>query len=147
MKKIAYRGAIYIPAEVEDYHIQHRAPRRDGYSAPLWRLTDLYPDDVYSARAVQYYGDRTVCDPMSIAIVQAARDKPDMLISIYRAMPPVSGETDGINPGDWVTICRPYAVQHGRGLRGKYKIVTMKAKASDLFTDGNSIHEWGYDPL
>ena len=50
-----------------------------------------------------------------------------------------------INSGDWVTIYRPYAKEHGlSSLRGKYKILSMTVPAKNLFTDGNSIYEWGY---
>lgn len=52
-----------------------------------------------------------------------------------------------INEGDWVTINKDYAKQHGESsLRGNYKIISKKVKASDLINDGNSIHEWGYNP-
>lgn len=52
-----------------------------------------------------------------------------------------------INPGDWVTIYRPYAVDHGKGaLNGEYKILTKTVLAKELFTDGNSLYEWGWDP-
>lgn len=52
-----------------------------------------------------------------------------------------------INPGDWVTIYRPYAIGHGKGvLNNKYKILSKTVKASELFTDGNSVYEWGYNP-
>jgi hypothetical protein len=50
-----------------------------------------------------------------------------------------------INDGDWVTINPKYAKDHGIGhLKNRYKILTKTVKASELFTDGNSIHEWGY---
>ena len=52
-----------------------------------------------------------------------------------------------INPGDWVTINRQYAVLHGAAsLGGNYKILYKTVRAKELFTDGNSVHEWGYDP-
>jgi len=52
-----------------------------------------------------------------------------------------------INPGDWVTINRDYAKEHGEScLNGSYRIISKLVKASDIFTDGNSIHEWGYYP-
>jgi DNA polymerase III epsilon subunit-like protein len=52
-----------------------------------------------------------------------------------------------VNPGNWVTPIRDYAVSHGRShLNGKYKIVSKTVPAKHLFTDGNSIEEWGYDP-
>jgi hypothetical protein len=53
----------------------------------------------------------------------------------------------GINPGDWVTINRNYAKEHGEStLGGKYKIVKQTVRAKDIYTNGDSIHEWGYDP-
>lgn len=52
-----------------------------------------------------------------------------------------------INKGDWVTISKGYAKQHGRdNLKNKYKIISKTVRAKDLFTDGNDINEWGYDP-
>lgn len=52
-----------------------------------------------------------------------------------------------INPNDWVTIDRNYALEHKNStLRGKGKILTKTVLAKQLYTDGNSIFEWGYDP-
>lgn len=54
----------------------------------------------------------------------------------------------GINPGDWVSISKQYAIDHGRAnLGNKFKVITKTVKAKDLYTDGNSIHEWGYSPM
>jgi hypothetical protein len=51
-----------------------------------------------------------------------------------------------INNGDWVTVNKRYAIDHGRNaLLGKYKIISKTVKAKHLYTDANSIHEWGYD--
>jgi hypothetical protein len=53
----------------------------------------------------------------------------------------------GINSGDWVSTNKNYAIDHGRSaLQGRYRILTKTVKVKDLFTDGNSVHEWGYDP-
>lgn len=55
--------------------------------------------------------------------------------------------TIGINAGDWVTLNKNYAKQHGESaLQGKYKIVTKTVPAKTLYTDANSVHEFGYDP-
>jgi len=54
-----------------------------------------------------------------------------------------------ISPGDWVSIDRSYAVDHGNsnlGGKGKYRILTKTVPAKHIFTDGNSIVEWGYSP-
>jgi hypothetical protein len=64
-----------------------------------------------------------------------------------KAQAPSTEEAAAINPGDWVTINRTYAKQHGESaLRGKYKIIRKTARADELFTNGDSIHEWGYWP-
>ena len=56
-------------------------------------------------------------------------------------------KTIGINSGDWVTLNRNYAIEHGKSsLRGKYKIVSKSVAAKTLYTDANSVHEFGYDP-
>jgi hypothetical protein len=57
----------------------------------------------------------------------------------------VTPQVNKINPGDWVTINKKYAKAHGEGIGG-YKIIQKKVKARDIFTNGDSIHEWGYDP-
>ena len=52
-----------------------------------------------------------------------------------------------INPGDWVTINKTYAIRHGQdNLRGQYRVLQKTVPASALYTDGNSLHEWGYSP-
>lgn len=52
-----------------------------------------------------------------------------------------------INSGDWVTINKQYAVEHGKAaLNNSYTILSKKVKCSTIYTDGNSIHEWGYNP-
>ncbi|MCK4820443.1 hypothetical protein KA005_32060, partial [bacterium] len=52
-----------------------------------------------------------------------------------------------INAGDWVTINKQYARDHGKRQFGRYRIVQKTVKASEIFTTGDSIHEWGYDPI
>lgn len=52
-----------------------------------------------------------------------------------------------INPGDWVAIDRKYAKDHGESvLNGNYKILSKTVPARELYTDGNSIREWGWNP-
>ena len=52
-----------------------------------------------------------------------------------------------INSGDWVTINPDYAKFHGRtNLNNRYKVVTKTVSARTLYSEGNSIHEWGYSP-
>lgn len=64
-----------------------------------------------------------------------------------KAEPGKAEEAPAIAAGDWVTINRNYAKDHGEStLRGNYKIISKLVKASEVFTNGDSIHEFGYWP-
>lgn len=183
----------------EEYRGSHTAPTRD-YGAPLHDLSQMYPDDIYSSKAAQYYGHGVPYDQKAALIMQQYKNKPDATVTIYRAVPkemsnadkaaeldrhmgaymrrgllpqdahikegskwydwayderdrlrklpdePVEG-INAINAGDWVTLTRDYAKEHGESaLRGKYKIISKKVKAKDIYTNADSIHEFGYDP-
>jgi len=127
----------------EDYRIPHRAPMHDSGS-PLYDVTGTYPDDIYGPNGVRYYGTREPWDARSIHVIKICKGKPNQTIQIFRAVPK-EVKSNTINPGDWVTASREYATQHGKGL-GKYKVLTKIVPAKTLFTNGDSIHEWGYDP-
>lgn len=128
-----------------DYMMDHRPPGpEDG--APLDDLTgggNIYPDDVYSANGQRYYGTGHSSDAEAFRKAKSYRGEPDAPITIYRAVPTEAGGE--INRGDWVAITKSYAEDHGEGL-GDYKIITKQVKARDIFTNGDSIQEWGYWP-
>lgn len=192
--------------EQDEYRGEHHAPDKDN-GAPLYDLTKLYPDDVYSHTAARYYGDGSsdYSDAETISIIQSVRGKPNKQVVIYRAVPNINKETENkikdistvagyimthgfppigskysdlhrelghnknstleklfadmdalksnklkglkINPGDWVTINKQYAINHGRTtLLGDYKILKKTVPARHLFTTGDSLHEFGYSP-
>jgi hypothetical protein len=65
---------------------------------------------------------------------------------MYRAVPSDVAEGAKINNGDWVTINPDYAKIHGEGpLGGNYRVIQQQVPARKLFTNGDSIHEFGYD--
>jgi hypothetical protein len=130
-----------------DYSGEHRAPQRDS-GAPLDNLKDVYPDDVYGPKGALYYGHASgdATDKAAIRIIQSARNKPDAPVKVFRAIPK-SIQSNEINPGDWITTIKSYAVDHGEGpLGGDYKILEKTVPAGDLYTNGDSIFEFGYDP-
>jgi hypothetical protein len=198
--------------ENDDYRGEHHAPSTDD--APLHDMTQTFPEDIYSsdaARMYGHYGDYR--DQQAISIIQSARNKPNKLIKIYRAVPDVNHdlkaklkplldivnyhsqwnrfpmknqivydlqdkysiddhsydeqqklilndinkkieelqsqqqEQIGINAGDWVTIVRDYAKEHGQSnLGNKFKIISKTVPAKTLYNEGNDIFEWGYQP-
>lgn len=138
------------PADVgggggEDYRGQHEAPDRKS-GAPAHDLTSIYPEDIYGPMAARYYahyGDGRDYEPVNK--VQRWRGKPRISTMIYRAVPRDLKHAT-INPGDWVTISHDYAREHGRTQLDHYRILKKRVRVSDLYTDGNSLFEWGYDP-
>ena len=51
-----------------------------------------------------------------------------------------------INNGDLVTLTKQYAIEHGKSnLNGNYRLLSKTVPVKHIFTDGNSIHEFGYD--
>lgn len=93
-------------------------PMNDALASTLWARAGYDPDKFFDAvRRMIADLERTLKTPMQIA------------------------------RGDWVTTVRTYAVDHGDGaLRGSYTILSKTVPAKHLFTDGNSIYEFGYDP-
>lgn len=51
-----------------------------------------------------------------------------------------------INAGDWVSTTLQYAKSHGDSHLGKYKVLSKVVPAKHVFSSGDSIHEYGYDP-
>lgn len=203
---------LKIRENLSDYVGQHSAPSKDG-NEPMHNIVDMFPD-IYSDKALKYYGGYGLDDSSVIYQIQSVHNKPNKLIKIYRAVPNLNKDVDKkikqlvdllnyrfryrffppnnnivddiedkinyekpkltydeiqqevvnelnkmidelrtkkekplkINNGDWVTTSLLYAKQHGQShLNNNYKIITKTVKASQLYTDGNSIFEWGYN--
>ena len=187
--------------EIDDnYKGQHTAPSSNGDDSPMYDVTNQFGEDIYGSinNAIRMFGGYGDYDAYSITLIQRARNKPNMQVKIYRAVPKVitnqdkindyekrmkeihrrgklprdvdnwqnaseyynwlSGEIERlkalpaedidkvkINNGDWVTINPMYARVHGQSnLNNKFRVLTKTVAAKNLYTDGNSIHEWGY---
>lgn len=124
----------------------HTAPIRDDFNAPIYDLGRLYPDDIYT-KGVEYYGTGySKLDSEVMEILAKIRDNPNAEVTIYRAVPK-NKDISTINAGDWVSLTKGYAEEHGKSNLGEdYKILSKKVMADEVFTDANSIQEFGYDP-
>ena len=141
--------AIYLATEdvevpVEDYRFSHRPNEGGPRAFDLFENGDL-PDDIYDNP--QYY----VGDPDSpaaqetIAALRAIRDKPDAEVTIYRAAP----EGSPLNEGDWVTLSKTYATQHGFHADDPsldLPVMEQKVRARDIRFAGDDLNEFGYFP-
>jgi hypothetical protein len=141
---------------MDDYRGQHSAPNAESGS-PIHDVTSngIYPDDFYGPNGLRYYATgNDELDYKAYNKIRDLRGNPDAKVAIYRAIPKVEGKRSGvtlgpsyINPGDWVTITRDYAKDHGESaLNGEYHLVKRYVPASELFTAGDSFLEWGWSP-
>lgn len=144
-------GTLRMNQGPGEYGARHRPPRPTS-GAPFHDLTgggQVYPADVYT-HGERYYGTGNPrMDREVFALARRLRGKPDTEVTIYRAVP-ADVEGAAINAGDWVTPVRAYAEQHGEAVgsfedRG-YRVIEKKVRASEVFTNGDSILEAGYWP-
>ena len=123
------------------YRMQHKAPTRAGGNPPAFDLSTVF-DDIYGKDALRLNSTGANFDKKAISIIQSIKGKPDAEVEIFRAVPM---NVKDINSGDWVTTTKDYAYQHMGDMKD-WHIISKKVKAKDIATDGNSIHEFGYDP-
>lgn len=129
-----------------DYRGEHRAPTRSDSNAPAYELDRIYPDDIYGPKGHQYYGHgEGQLDKDTMQILNELRGNPDADLVVYRAVPNSVSDLE-INPGDWITPNLDYAHMHGARFEDGYRVLEKKVPARHIYTDANSIHEFGYDP-
>lgn len=131
------------------YHGQHRPgePGIDDASAPFHRADQVMPD-VTGPNGRRYYDFHQHDDPNrsteSFNQMRAAKNNPDAVVKVYRAVPKVE---HGINRGDWVSTSRKYAELHAAqddDPSHDWPVVEGTAKASELHGHGDDPNEWGY---
>jgi hypothetical protein len=127
-----------------DYRMQHQAPSRsDGFGSPAYNIEEMMPN--FYEHPEWYVIGKEKYNQESIAAIKSMQNNPDAPVTVYRAVPEGIKE---INQGDWVTLSRTYAKQHiESNLNNSGKILSLDVTAKDLWFDGNSINEFGYDPV
>jgi hypothetical protein len=135
---------IVASEPVNDYRMRHQAPTRaDEFGSPATDIgTEMMPGFYDNPR--NFTSGIDAADRESTAVLMQIRNKPDEMVTIYRAVPE---GVDKINPGDWVTLSPSYAEQHLSSNLANGRVISMKIPAKDLWFDGNSINEFGYDPI
>jgi hypothetical protein len=142
--------SINTPMAEFEYRGSHTAPYRteDATTAPGYEMNRTFPDDVYGPNGYRYYGhggDAESMDKETMAIMQKAKGDPDYPVTVYRAVPKEFASED-IYTGDWITPNINYAKEHGRRFDDGFHIIEKTVPAKHIWNDGNSIHEFGYDP-
>jgi len=134
-----------IPKDNEDYAGNHEAPDHEG-GIPLHNLLVGYPKDVYQFGQT-YYGVGDGSDSAEWRKIYEYKNHPNKPVFIYRSIASdVAPYYQRINNGDWVGLTKEYAVLNGLNRYGNadnFVIVKSRVRAGELFTDGNSVREWG----
>lgn len=132
-------------SETEDYRGTHRAPTGQHGEGSMDAMDRTYPADLYSREGARYYGDGNAAEDAKIhRMILAVKGKPDAKVTVYRSAP--KGKAAAINAGDWVTPSRYYAEMHGDRWDEGFDVLSKEVRAGDLFTEGNSLYEFGYSP-
>jgi hypothetical protein len=127
-----------------DYRVPHRPPDASS-GAPLHDLTGnlIYPADFYDHP--DWYLTGHDSDQEALSEIWRVRGRPEARVQIYRAVP---RGVKIIQPGDWVAITKSYARDHGRHGSDSTEdmpVITARVQARDLYTQGDSFQEWGYN--
>jgi hypothetical protein len=121
-----------------EYRMQHQAPVSED-DASMHDLEKAMPD--FYKRSGDYRTGSKL-DWATLDILRRVKDDPEQQVKVYRAVPINASNT--INYGDWVTVNKQYAEDHGEGMPEGFKVIEGAAAAKDLKTNGDSIHEFGY---
>lgn len=150
---VALFGAATLPPQKSHERVQHSAPGKVG-TAPLHDLTinKVFQKNVYDNLST--LGHNPEHDRATVTVIRKCHNNPNARVTVYRAVPAWAAyraELAGIipiAPGDWVTLARGYAQEHARGTTGAGKrvVVHKQVRAADVFTNGNDLDEWGYNP-
>jgi hypothetical protein len=67
------------------------------------------------------------------------------MVTVYRGVPSTVADAN-IRPGDWVTLDRRYAMQHGTGETGKSRVIALQVPADHVGWAGTDMNEFFYVP-
>ena len=142
------------------YKMQHSAPNsKDDVSLYDLKKSGLVPNDYWDHPEWYTYGAEEresfykVKDALSKQERWDAEGKTnykgepiEAKIWVYRAVDKtVNSKEDHFRNGDWVTPSYDYAVNEGQMNPNGYRIIKKSVSIKDLYWDGNSIAELGYD--
>lgn len=134
---------------VESADDDYRGLHRPSYGPGLHEIDngELLPPDVL--QHPEWYTGYTEPEFIreTVQALRRANGDPDATVTIYRAAPP---GVDRINNGDWVTLSRSYAEQHGyqeaEDGSDDWPVIEMQVPASEVRFAGDDLMEWGWWP-
>jgi hypothetical protein len=129
-----------LSSQFDDYRIFHQPDTSDD-ELRFHELDKAMPD--FYERPDLYMWDMKE-HREALRQANTAKGNPDADIRIYRAVP---HGVATINPGDWVTTSRNYAIQHGKHPEDPSKdkpVISGVTKARHITFGGSDGIEFGY---
>ena len=141
----------------ESWRMNHRAPRKDEENANPFNTEKIVPEDFWehpewytnvhhsSETRESYYAMKRAIDKYKRLIAEGKTDEADnVTITMYRGVDKTANKREAsFRNGDWITPSRSYALSSAP--YGKARVISQEVNLKDIWWDGNSINEWGYD--
>lgn len=136
-----------------DYRMMHQAPnRQDDINLIKLKKSGLVPDDYwtkpewYQHSPEEWESWRIIKEAITKVdnLSKEGKDTDKVKIWVYRAIPKNIKDSE-VRNGDWVSPSRAYAINEGKMIPEGYRIISQLVKVKDIYWDGNSIGELGYD--
>lgn len=130
------------PTDSPDYRMGHQ-PSDDGPRAHAITENGWLPPDVWDSPEFYSGADERVVEETMDQLKTVVAD-PNAMVTIYRWAP----EGSEIEPGNWVSLSRTYAQQHGEsnanGVPGS--VISIQVPAKEVRFAGDDLAEWGWFP-
>jgi hypothetical protein len=119
----------------------HLAPGKDSYSLVKMDFVREFMMNTGEGR------NQTAQEDLAretASLILTIQEKPPAFVTIYRSCPKQASE---ILVGDWVSLLPDYAIEHGQRYDSDdFHVLSKRVSPTDVFSDGNSVHEFGYSP-
>ena len=140
----------------DSWRMAHRAPVRDEENANPFNTEIIVPEDYWthpewysnmrnSTNRESYYNMKSAIDKYKKLVAEGKQEEADKVsVTMYRGVDKTANKRESkFRNGDWITPSREYALLSAP--YGKARVIEQDVLLKDIWWDGNSINEWGYD--
>jgi hypothetical protein len=141
----------------ESWKKAHRAPRKSEDNVNPFNTEELVPADYwahpewytqirhYQTDRESYYNMLPAINKYKRLVAEGKQDEADKVtVTMYRGVDKRANKKEStFRNGDWITPSRSYALLSAP--EGNARVISQDVLLKDIWWDGNSINEWGYD--
>lgn len=141
----------------ESWKKNHRAPRKDEENSNPFNTEIIVPADYWThpewytqirhnaTDRESYYNLKSAIDKYKRLVAEGKQEEADKVtVTMYRGVDRTANKKESkFRNGDWITPSREYALLSAP--YGKARVISQDVLLKDIWWDGNSINEWGYD--